>query len=218
MKAVPDRPGGLLGEVEREGAINSHLGGLAPRLLWQVRGAGWFVVGFEVIDARPTDYAPGSPDLPRLVEAMDRIVGLPLPDVARPWVEDRWDRALAGEEVNVVRGDHLTHADLHPHNVLIDADDRLWVVDWAWPTRASAVVTPSGLAVQLVSAGQDPADVEKLFASSDTWAHVDRDAMVVFARAQVRMHRHYTRLRPDEEWLVAMLDAARDWYEHLKSA
>lgn len=216
IKAVPDRPGGLLEEVEREGQINPHLGGLAPRLLWQARGDGWFVLGFEVIDARPTDYAPGSPDLPRLVEAMDRIVGLPLPDVARPWVETRWDRALSGEEVHAVRGDHLTHADLHPHNIVIDTNDRLWVLDWAWPTRASAVVTPSGLAVQLVSAEQTPADVEKLLAASSVWKHLDQEVLVTFARAQVRMHRHYTKLRPGEEWLVAMLDAAKAWHQHVK--
>ncbi|MEU5858861.1 protein kinase [Nocardiopsis dassonvillei] len=216
VKAVPDRPGGLLEEVERESMINPHLDGLAPRLLWQTRGNGWFALGFEVIDSRPTDYTPGSADLPRVVEAMDRIIGLSLPDVARPWVETRWDRALTGDEIEAVRGDHLTHADLHPHNIVIDRDDRLWVIDWAWPTRASAVVTPSCLAVQLVSAEQDPADVEKLLARSQVWGRLDREALVLFARAQVRMHRHYTRLRPEEAWLEAMLDAAKAWYHHLK--
>ncbi|MFE9243425.1 protein kinase [Nocardiopsis sp. NPDC006938] len=216
VKAVPDRPGGLLEEVRREGQINPHLGGLAPHLLWQARGDGWFVLGFEVIDARPTDYSPGSADLPRIVEAMDRITGLPLPDVARPWVEDRWDRALSDEEIGVVRGDHLTHGDLNPNNIVIDTDDRLWVIDWAWPTRASAVVMPSGLAVQLVSAGLEPADVEKLFASTSFWAGLDQGALAVFARAQVRMNRHYTRLRPDEEWLVAMLDAAKAWHQRVR--
>ncbi|MFE3455929.1 hypothetical protein ACFXKD_00165 [Nocardiopsis aegyptia] len=96
VKAVPDRPGGLLQEVEREGQINPYLGRLAPALLWQARGGGWFVLGFEVIDARPTDYTPGSPDLPRVVEAMEHVAELPLPEVARPWVETRWDRALSG--------------------------------------------------------------------------------------------------------------------------
>lgn len=216
IKAVPNQPGGLLEEVEREGQINPHLEGLAPELLWQARGDGWFVLGFEVIDARPTDYTPGSPDLPRVVEAMDRIVELPLPDVARPWTETRWDRALSGDEINAIRGDHLTHADLHPNNVVIDTVDRLWVIDWAWPTRASAVVTPSCLAVQLVSAKQDPADVEKLLSASSVWGRLDRDALVTFARADVRMYRHYTKLRPDQKWLVAMLDAAKAWHQHLK--
>lgn len=216
IKAVPDQPGGLLQEVEREGQINPHLEGLAPSLLWQTRGNGWYVLGFEAINTRPTDYTPGSPDLPRIVEAMDRIVSLPLPDVARPWTETRWDRALPGEEINAVRGDHLTHADLHPNNVVIDTDDRLWVIDWAWPTRASEVVTPSCLAVQLVSAKQDPADVEKLLSASSVWGCLDQDALVTFARADVRMYRHYTKLRPDQKWLMAMLDAAKAWHQHLK--
>jgi hypothetical protein len=30
------------------------------------------------------------------------------------------------------------------------------------------------------------------------------------------MHRHYTRLRPDEQWLEAILDAAKAWYAHLQ--
>jgi hypothetical protein len=216
VKAVPDRPGGLRDEVEREGLINPHLDGLAPKLLWRTRGEGWFALGFEVIDARPTDYAPGSADLPRVVEAMERVVELPLPNVARSWVETRWDRALTEDEVAAVRGDHVTHADLHPHNIVIDKNDRLWVIDWAWPTRASAVVTPSCLAVQLVSAGQEPGDVEKLLAASEVWARLDQEALVLFARAEVTMYRHYTRLRPDEEWLGAMLEAAKAWHGHLK--
>ena len=64
LKAVPDRPGGVLAEVGREGQINPHLNGLAPPLLWQARGAGWFALGFEAIEGRAADYAPGSPDLP----------------------------------------------------------------------------------------------------------------------------------------------------------
>ncbi|MEC3892660.1 protein kinase [Nocardiopsis alba] len=216
VKATLDRSGGRLEEVEREGLINPHLGGLAPELLWQARGQGWFALGFEVIDARPTDYSAGSPDLPRVVEAMDRIAALPLPRVAEPWVEDRWDRALAEDELSVLRGNHLTHADLHPRNIVVDTDDRVWVVDWAWPTRAAAVVMPSTLAVQLVSAEQEPAEVEKLLATSALWGRLDRGALVTFALAQVRMHRHYTRLRPDERWLEAMLDAAKAWHAHLK--
>ncbi|MFE3455930.1 hypothetical protein ACFXKD_00170 [Nocardiopsis aegyptia] len=78
------------------------------------------------------------------------------------------------------------------------------MIDWAWPTRASAVVTPSCLAVQLVSAGQEPGDVEKLLATSTVWGRLDWEMLVVFARAQVRMHRHYTQLRPGEDWLEAM--------------
>ncbi|SIO88494.1 hypothetical protein [Nocardiopsis sp. JB363] len=214
LKAVPDRPGGVLSEVEREGQINPHLNGLAPALLWQARGAGWFALGFEVIKGRSADFTPGSPDLPRVVQAVGQITALPLPEVARLWVETRWDRALPGEMVKVVRGNHLTHADLHPRNILIDHTDRVWVVDWAWPTVASALVAPSCLAVQLVSSGHDAADVEKLLSASAMWGRLDPDALAVFARADVRMNRHYARIRPGQEWRTALADASQRWAEH----
>lgn len=214
LKAVPDRPGGVLAEVEREGQINAHLDGLAPPLLWQARGAGWFALGFEVIEGRSADFAPGSPDLPRVVQAVDQIAALPVPEVTRSWVETRWDRALPGETVEVVRGNHLTHADLHPCNILIDRTDRVWVVDWAWPTVASALVAPSCLAVQLVSSGHDAAEVEKLLAASTLWGQLDLDALAVFARADVLMNRHYAKIRPEQEWRKALAEAAQRWADH----
>ena len=53
-------------------------------------------------------------------------------------------------------------------------------------------------------------------ATSEVWGRLDREAVVLFARARVRMHRHYTTLRTEEEWLEAMSDAAKAWQRHLK--
>ena len=41
---------------------------ISPALLWHVDEAGWNVLGYEYADGRHADYAPGSPDLDRLVE------------------------------------------------------------------------------------------------------------------------------------------------------
>jgi len=60
--------------------------------------------------------------------------------------------------------------------------------------------------------------VEKLLATSEVWGRLDRKALVLFARAQVRMHRHHTTLRTEEEWLEAISDAAKAWQRHLKGS
>jgi len=67
----------------REAAINPFVRSVTPRLLWQAEDAGWFLLGFEFVEgARHADYSPGSPDLPIVVELMNRLSRVPCPDIA----------------------------------------------------------------------------------------------------------------------------------------
>ena len=215
VKAVPDRPGGRLEEVMRQAQISPHLDGLSPALLWQARDRGWYALGFEVLTSRPSDFTSKSPDLPLVVQTLDRINELTVPEVAAEWWETRWDEFLTKAEQKLLRGDHLAHTDLHPHNLVVGREG-MWVLDWAWPTRASAVVTPSTLAVQLVSAGQDPGEVEKLLASSSSWGRLDQDALVVFARADAELQTSFAERWPEAGWMREMADAAKAWHSYLK--
>jgi hypothetical protein len=43
---------------------------VAPRLLWHVDADGWNVLSFEHVAGRHADYSPGSPDLPKVIDAM----------------------------------------------------------------------------------------------------------------------------------------------------
>ncbi|WP_160051830.1 phosphotransferase [Nocardiopsis sp. FR26] len=213
VKAVPDRPGGRLDEALREADMASHSGGLSPALLWRARGDGWFAVGMEKVEGRHADFEPGSKDLPLLIEALNAIAALPTPTGVEGWEETRWDRFTPEEDRHLLRGDVLTHTDLHPGNVLVTPEGRVWLVDWSWPTLASPVVSPSCLAVQLVSAGYPPTEVEGWVSGVEGWKGGEA-AVRVFARANAGLHRWLAGVR-GETWLEAMAEAAEAWAAHV---
>src|SRR5690242_1232697 len=62
VKGVPNRPGGRRESLVREGLINPFVSGISPAVLWQAEGDEWVVLGFEWIDARSSDFTPGSSD------------------------------------------------------------------------------------------------------------------------------------------------------------
>ncbi|MFL1431905.1 MULTISPECIES: phosphotransferase family protein [unclassified Nocardiopsis] len=214
VKAVPDRPGGRLDEALREAEMAAHSGGLSPALLWQARGNGWVALGFEKVGGRYADFGPGSADLPLLVEALNSIAALPVPANVVGWEETRWDRFTPQEDRHLLRGDTLTHTDLHPRNVLISPEGRVWLVDWSWPTLASPVVSLTCLAVQLVSAGCSPAEVKGRVSGVDGWKG-DEAAVRVFARANAALQRSFADRWPEETWLEAMAEAAEAWAAHV---
>jgi hypothetical protein len=216
IKATPNRPGGNLDAAHREAAIGPYLKGVAPEFRFQAEDAEWFVIGTEALDARPTDFAPGSEDLPAVVDAVNRITGLGLPEVAETWVETRWDRFATDQEKALLRGDALTHADLHGHNILLGSTGRGWVVDWEWPTRASAAVMPTSLAVQLVSSGHTPESAHGWVSQTDLWDAASEEELRTFSEVDVRMHEWLAKRQPEEKWLAAMLEAAKAWHRHLK--
>ena len=52
----------------REAELNPHVAPIAPYLLWQLERDGWNILGFEHLDGRHVNLAPGSPDLPKLAD------------------------------------------------------------------------------------------------------------------------------------------------------
>ncbi|CAG7642410.1 hypothetical protein [Actinacidiphila bryophytorum] len=67
VKGIPtDHP--QVRAQRREATVAPHLPASCPRLYWHLALGGWSLLGYEVVDGRHADYAPGSPDLP-FVEA-----------------------------------------------------------------------------------------------------------------------------------------------------
>lgn len=214
VKATPNRVGGNLDAARREAAMGPYLADVGPVFRFQVEDADWFVVGAEALDARASDLTPGSEDLPSVVDAVDRICTLEVPDEAHEWGETRWDRFATEREKPLLRGGTLTHADLHGRNILIDGAGRGWVVDWEWPTLASPAVMPTSLAVQLVSAGHSPESAQAWIEQVGVWGAASSEGRRVFATVNRRLHDWLAELR-GEEWLRAMAEAARAWAEHV---
>ncbi len=213
VKATP-RGSRNLEAAQREAAVNPFVRSVSPVIRWQAENDDWFVLGFEAVEGRNTNFLPESTDLPTVINIVNRVTAVPLPEVAREWQETRWDRFTTDVERELLRGDALTHTDIHGRNILISGDQS-WLVDWEWPTRAAAAVMPSCLAVQLVSSGHPPEAAQSWVSKCTAWQEASEESVAVFARADARMHRWFAKLRPEEKWLEEMADAAEAWAAHV---
>jgi hypothetical protein len=116
----------------REAMINPFVRTVAPRLLWHDRAAGWDVLAFEYVDGvRHADYRPGSPDLPRVIDAMHRLAAIGCPDLPVKQARQRWGAYVDREaDLELLDGNALLHTDFNPLNILLGLD-RVWMIDWA---------------------------------------------------------------------------------------
>jgi hypothetical protein len=131
-KGLPSDHHGVITQA-REVAVAPLVSDISPALLWHFDEAGWNVLCYEYADGRHADYTPGSPDLDRLVQLMDALSAIKVPDDPQPFkrAEDRWKPYLDDPETaSVFAGPVLTHSDWTPDNVLVSAH-RAWLVDWA---------------------------------------------------------------------------------------
>jgi len=214
VKAMRNRPGGRRDSLLRERRINAYLGHVSPLLLWDVESEDWLILGFEAIDGDTSGFAPGSPDLPLVVDAIGEIGRLPLPEIARSWTETRWDRfASNNSETELFRGDTLLHTDINPSNFVV-VKQRVWAVDWAWPTKGAGFIDPALLVLQLIAAGHTPDSAETWAAELPAWNDAAPEAINAFAAATLRMYRAAAGRKPDEYWLGAMVESCRTWTEH----
>lgn len=175
---------------QREAAINSYLPPGCPRLLWRIETAGWDLLGFEFLAGDTADFAPGSHDVPKLVEALDVLAGTPCPGPAVPLkrADERWGAYLDPAALALLDGDHLLHTDIAPHNVLICADGA-HLIDWAWPTRGPAWIDPAVWIIRLIDAGHSPAQAEEWAAQLPAWHAAPATALTAFANANAALWR-----------------------------
>ncbi|MFE5158422.1 phosphotransferase [Streptomyces sp. NPDC056697] len=214
VKAMRNRPGGRRESLVREALVNPAVKPVAPALLWQVENEGWIALGFDVVEGRRADFGPGSPDLPAVVDTLNRISALNPPEVARDWPETRWDRfARDKAEADLFRGEALLHTDINPSNLIV-GQDRMWAVDWAWPTRGAAFIDVACLVVQLIAAGHTAQGAESWTAHCPAWRNANPAAIDAFATATFRMYRSQASRFPDASWLDDMVTAVRAWAVH----
>ncbi|MBX6391040.1 MAG: aminoglycoside phosphotransferase [Frankia sp.] len=198
-----------------EAAINPHVRAVAPRLLWSTTVAGWHLLAFEHLVGRRADYAPGSPDLPKIAACLLRLQAIPAPDLPLKLAEHRW-RAYVDDPADLDHfvGDHLLHTDYNPDNVLIT--DRAHLVDWAWPTRGAGWIDPTLWALWLIAAGHTPTQAEHHAAQLPTWKTAPASAVTAFIKANSRLWAEIAKDDPDP-WTVAVADAARRWAAYRSS-
>jgi len=154
----------------REAMINPFVRTVAPRLLWHDRAAGWDVLAFEYVDGvRHADYRPGSPDLPRVIDAMHRLAAIGCPDLPVKQARQRWGAYVDREaDLELLDGNALLHTDFNPLNILLGLD-RVWMIDWAWPTRGAAFIDAGCFLIRAMAAGHNASQAESLACMCPGW-------------------------------------------------
>ncbi|MFE7311796.1 phosphotransferase [Streptomyces sp. NPDC057555] len=213
VKACHNQPGGRRASLIRERLVNPYVRTVSPALRWQAEDDGWIALGFEVVEGRSADFTPGSPDLPAVVDVLNRIGELPLPPEAHDWPETRWNRYAEEADAPLFEGRTLLFTDINPDNVMI-GDDRTWAVDWSWPTRGATFIDPACLVIQLIAAGHSANEAESWAAHCTAWSETDGEAIDAFCTASLRMHRTFAERSPEASWIRKMAEAAESWSRH----
>ncbi|WP_046503323.1 hypothetical protein [Streptomyces odonnellii] len=214
VKAVRNRPGGRRDSIARERLVNPAVCPISPALRWHAEDDKWIALGFDWAEGRSSGFAPDSPDLPAIIDTLNRIGELDLPEVAHDWPETRWNRFAADEaDTAHFQGEALLYTDIHPSNLII-GDQNMWAVDWSWPTRGAAFIDPACLVVQLIAAGHSAERAEAWACGCTAWVEADPKGIDAFAGATVRMHRAFAARKPEASWLTAMAEAAQSWASH----
>lgn len=198
----------------REAVINAHVRAVAPRLLWHDRVAGWDLLAFEYIDgARHADYRPGSTDLPRVIATMHRLAAIRCPNLPVKQARQRWAAYVDREsDLDLLNGDALLHTDFNPLNILLD-QERVWIIDWAWPTRGAGFIDAACFLLRVMAAGHTVSEAEALASQCPGWQLAPSAAIDVFALVSTRLYDEiaYADPQPFKQHLAAV---ARAWSRH----
>lgn len=198
--------------------------GIAPPLLWEVRAAGWLLLGFEWVAGRHPDLSPDSSDLGLVLDtvakAAERLT--PCPPYDRKPLSERWSGRslwlslgddpglhpwvrehlllLADWEVRapgLIDGDTLAHTDLNAENILLTAADQARIVDWSWPARAAAWCDAAFLVPKLIQWGHTTEQAEQVAATAiPAFAGAPAEALTAFAASAAAVTERIRRADP----------------------
>lgn len=200
----------------REAAINPHVHGIAPKLVWQAIDSNWHVLGFAHVEARHASWKPGTEDVEPMLDVMEELAGRPLPPVAVGRMTDRMRTYAESDELHLFDGSALLHTRWNPKNVLVrDGGARL--VDWAWVSLGAAWIDPALWVLRLIAAGHEPEQAEFAASGHEAWRHASYEALWAFSRAQARRWDSIAAQSGDDS-PKPMQQAARTWRDYRTSA
>jgi hypothetical protein len=189
----------------REREINAYVRHVSAALEWHAESVDWNLLGFEYLPGRKPDYRPGSPDLVLVADTIARFPPAPA-GLELKRAEQRW--SAYSQQAELFTGDHLSHTDWSPGNVLISGDAR--IVDWAWPTRGAQWIDPACWVVWLIASGHTPAQAEECAMEVPAFARAPRPAVTAFSAAQAAMWTEIGNKAPHP----GLAAAAASWHQH----
>ncbi|MHC0431582.1 phosphotransferase family protein [Streptomyces sp. O3] len=187
---------------------------LAPRVLWEVEAGGWLLVGYEHVDGRHPDLAPGSGDLGPLVCTLTATSEAPWPEAVRKKpLHTRWADFLPADVPPGLQGRSLAHTDMSPLNMLVTADGQLRLLDWALACPAPAWADTAFAVLRLIYAGHSADQAEAVARQVPAYRRADPADVSTFARTVLAAWE--TRERTDPlPHRAALTAAARSWAAH----
>jgi hypothetical protein len=197
------------GELDREAAVNPHLPGYAPDLLWHLEGGGWRLLGFEGASATPwADFTADSGHLDSVARVLRDLSTRPAPDIELLTAWERWGPYCDPAAEPLLTGRFLLHTDPAATNFLIG--DRTWLVDWAWAARGPGWIDAALWGFRLVLDGRQTPEHAAAWASTiPAFANAPREGVRVLAEAEARSW---------EDWraygatgVERIVDSARRW-------
>ena len=196
----------LLNEAEVLSAVRPH----APELLWRFDAAGWRIVGFEFVNGRHADYAPGSADLDLVAAAVEDLAERECPPSVKLRVQNRY-KAL-DDRAEVFAGAGLVHCDLNPENVLITADGAVRIVDWAFVSQGAPWLDFAFMVPWMLRAGHTPESTESWLGRFPLWKGADPEHVGLFASL---LDQTWSRRNVEgaPAWLVEYAGLVRVWRE-----
>ncbi|MBR7673060.1 phosphotransferase family protein [Streptomyces daliensis] len=216
---VKGMPHGHHDEAEADGLdleyeVNAQLPGCCPRVLWRVTVAGWTLLGFEAVEGgEHAEFAPGSPDLEPIVQALTTISGIPAPSLPLLSAWERWGYYCSEADAPLLHGDSLLHTDLAATNILISQDGRAHVIDWSWAAQGASWIDPALWAIRLISdGGHTPAEAAHWARKVPAFRAAAPGAVAVLSQAEAaRWADLYADGTPGIEGVTR---ASRLWAEH----
>lgn len=196
---------------EREAEIARYVGRIAPSLCARIADHGWDVLVFEALEGHHADYAPGSADLPRVVELLTRMGELPCPPITLRRAEQRLQAYADASELHHFAGDALLHTDPNSTNVIV-CGGQARIVDWGWATRGAPWLDAAYWVIWLMAAGHKARSAEQWAAEVPAWHTAPANGITAFAAANTRMWVSAGGGAPDE-WTRRLIVAADTWHE-----
>lgn len=194
--------------LRAEAAVNEYVTAFAPRLLWTAEAGEWLALGFEHVEGRPADYAPGSEDLEVLADLVHALQFAPCPGVVRRQVGMRWQKQTS--DISPFAGDALLHADLNADNLIV-TDGRVFLVDWAFASRGAAWLELGLLVPWLLKAGHSPREADAWLQRFPSWVKADAADIDLFSEVFAATWRSRTDAAP---WVAGHAARARRWADY----
>ncbi|MEU7589458.1 phosphotransferase [Micromonospora sp. NPDC049230] len=195
----------------REAEVAPYVGSVAPALHARVVEAGWDVLVFEALEGHQANYAPGSPDLPRVAELIARIGQVECPEIPLRRAEQRLQSHADASTLSYFTGEAFLHTDLNNGNVIVNTGGAR-IVDWGWATRGAPWLDAAYWVIWLIAAGHTPRSAERWAARVTAWQVAPSQGINAFADASARMWAEIGGVSPDN-WTRRLIEASAAWRE-----